>query len=531
MNESFHKLTLKYIFLVVFGLILALTLNPDSKIFLNFFCLIPFFWWNEKVSSDRKYLLYVFTILVFWNVGALFWIVKINWSAAIIIYLLNPIFQIIPFVFLRILKNKSYDLLSFISSWLAVEYIQQLGEFAFPYLILGNSLANYPFFIQFYEYAGVLGGSLLILLLNIQFYLLFKQLNKKGLKSKKTLMRVILITLTLIFPVSIGFKLYHPEINENKKTTVRAIHPYVDVRGEKYDLSNQELMRLYIRLSFTGKEKTTPDYIIWPETSIKDGGWSNNLNNNHSISLIIDSLKSKESINIITGAVIYEVVPSNPEKNANVRYDPQSDVYYKTYNSVLGIGSTGVNNLKVKDKLVPVEEKIPFDGKFHFLRKIVPSLGKYTFSSRRINQSTFKFQSDRILPLICFESLFSNYVGRNVKSGVGAIFIIINEGWFDNEFASNQFTAFGKVRAVENRKWIVRSSNFGTTNFINPQGIEEISLKSTNKDYIQSSIYLNYQKTFFNRIGIYLGDIALYSTFILILVSIINYILTKPTKS
>jgi len=530
MNESLLKHILKYILSAIFGLILALTFNPDSKIFLHFFCLIPCFWWDKKVSSDRKYLLYVFISLVFWNVGSLFWIVKINWSAAIIIYLLNPVFQIIPFVLLRILKNKSYSLLTFISSWLAVEYIQQLGEFAFPYLSLGNSLANYPFLIQFYEYTGVLGGSLLILLVNIQFYLLFKNLNKEGLRSKKILNKIILITLTFLFPVFTGFKLYKPEIDE-KKITVRAIHPYVDVRGEKYDLSNQELMSLYLRLSFTGNETTTADYILWPETSIKDGGWSNNLNNNHSISLIIDSLKSKENINIITGAVVYEVVPSNSQRNANVRFDPQSNVYYKTYNSVLGIGPTGVNNLKVKDKLVPVEEKIPFDGKFNLLRKFVPSLGKYTFSNRRINQSKFKFQSDRILPLICYESLFSNYVGKSVKSGSGAIFIIINEGWFDNEFASNQFTAFGKVRAVENRKWIVRSSNFGTTNFINPQGIEEVSLKSRNKDYIQSSIYLNYQKTFFNRIGIYLGDLALYSTFILIIVSIVHYILTKPTKS
>jgi apolipoprotein N-acyltransferase len=189
---------------------------------------------------------------------------------------------------------------------------------------------------------------------------------------------------------------------------------------------------------------------------------------------------------------------------------------------VIGIDEGGLNNIKVKDKLVPVEEKIPLKGRLDFLRKIAPSLGKYSFSNREKNKKNFSFKEGNITPLICFESLFSFYVSEAISEGSEAIFVIINEGWFDNVFASNQFSSFSKVRAVENNKWVVRSSNYGTSSIINSMGIEVEKITKRDKSYLEGTVIFNNQKTIFNYFGIYFGYIALVLTFFTTFVPLIK---------
>lgn len=512
----------KYIILTIAitSTLMFLSLNPHSLLPLNFICLIPLFIIDKKTPSNKHYLLIVYVILIIWNSVSLYWIFKINWSAAIILFLINPLIQLIPFLILRH-SNKSLKYLSFVCLWIGLEFIQQFGEFAFPYLSLGNSLANYPFLIQFYEYTGVLGGTLLILVINIILFLMLENyiIHKSIKKSILKFIPYLIIIITI--PVIKGFDLNKKQLTSDNNIKVRAIHPYVNVRGEKYTLTNTELTNLYLNLSFINNSKNDLDFLLWPETSIKDAGWMNNLNNNLSLSIIKDSLKEHPKTNIISGAVLYEATKKEEISNANIRYQKQSDVFYKTYNAVIGINKGGVNNLKVKDKLVPVEEKIPYNGKLGILRKIAPSLGKYSFSNRKSNQSVFKFNNVIISPLICFESLFSNYVAKTVNDGAQALFVIINEGWFDNQFASDQFTAFSKIRAVENNRWVVRASNYGTTSFINPNGIETKRLNSKEQGYIDQTIFLNKKKTIFNYFGIYLGYIFLVCSIIFILIPLL----------
>jgi apolipoprotein N-acyltransferase len=71
---------------------------------------------------------------------------------------------------------------------------------------------------------------------------------------------------------------------------------------------------------------------------------------------------------------------------------------------------------------------------------------------------------------ICYESVFPNFVRRFAAGGAEALFNISNDGWFGQSAARWQHLAIVRMRAAENRRWILRSTNDGVTATIDSAG-------------------------------------------------------------
>jgi apolipoprotein N-acyltransferase len=71
---------------------------------------------------------------------------------------------------------------------------------------------------------------------------------------------------------------------------------------------------------------------------------------------------------------------------------------------------------------------------------------------------------------ICYESVFPNFVRRFVRDGANVLFTISNDGWFGKSAAREQHLSIVRMRAAENRRWILRSANDGVTAAIDPAG-------------------------------------------------------------
>ena len=80
-------------------------------------------------------------------------------------------------------NNKGY--FSLIVLWIGFEWVNYNWEFSHPWNTLGNTFANYTKLIQWYEYSGVLGGTLWILIVNIFLFHLFKKVILLGESLKK----------------------------------------------------------------------------------------------------------------------------------------------------------------------------------------------------------------------------------------------------------------------------------------------------------------------------------------------------------
>jgi len=64
---------------------------------------------------------------------------------------------------------------------------------------------------------------------------------------------------------------------------------------------------------------------------------------------------------------------------------------------------------------------------------------------------------------ICYEAIFPNEVRRFTLAGAALFVNISTNGWFGGSSAPPQHLAMARVRAVENRRWLLRATNTGIT--------------------------------------------------------------------
>ena len=125
----------------------------------------------------------------------------------------------------------------------------------------------------------------------------------------------------------------------------------------------------------------------------------------------------------------------------------------------------------------------------------------------------------KFAPVICYESVYGEYVTEYVKNGANVISVITNDGWWGNSPGHIQHLKLSKLRAIENRRWVVRSANTGISCFISPQGVVSQATEYWVPASIAGTVELNNEFTFYTRFGDYIGRIAMYLAFMLIIYS------------
>ena len=208
-------------------------------------------------------------------------------------------------------------------------------------------------------------------------------------------------------------------------------------------------------------------------------------------------------LTIITGAsTMYAYKPNEtPSATANQFY--QSNQYYDAFNTGLQIDQQSVTSYH-KSKLVPGVEKMPFPALFKPLEKLAINLGGTMGSLGTQEERTVFFSHNKtvgIAPVICYESVYPDYVGQYVRNGANIIFIITNDGWWENTPGHKQHLAYAKLRAIENRREIARCANTGISCFITPLGDIEQATTYWEQAMIEKNMTLHNDLTFFSRFG------------------------------
>jgi len=116
--------------------------------------------------------------------------------------------------------------------------------------------------------------------------------------------------------------------------------------------------------------------------------------------------------------------------------------------------------------------------------------------------------SSVIAPIICYESIYGEYVTEYSRKGANLFAIITNDGWWGDTPGYKQHLAYASLRAIENRKSIVRSANTGISAIINEKGEILASTDWWEEDVISAKVKLNSTLTFYAKYGDYIGRIA-----------------------
>lgn len=132
--------------------------------------------------------------------------------------------------------------------------------------------------------------------------------------------------------------------------------------------------------------------------------------------------------------------------------------------------------------------------------------------------------------MICYESVYGEFVNGFIKNGANAIFIITNDGWWGNTAGHRQHMLFSVIRSIETRRSIARSANTGISCFVNQRGDISQRTEYWEPAVISSDINLNDKITFYVRYGDYIARGCTIGAVLLLIISLMLHFRPEISK-
>ena len=496
--------------LILSGIILGISFPPFPFPFtlLIFVGLIPYFIVIKRrttlasISSATFLFSLVFSLITIYWVG--------SWSseadpylmlAGVALLLVYPCVMLIPSTLFYLTRKvfPKFDAIWFFPLfWVTLEYLLTQTDLRFPWLLLGHGLAKFNLFIQGADIVGTNGLSLIAAYLNV---LLFKSFFEKNSERKFRLKPLLIAVFIFLCMIIYGiYKTSTFRISE-RKVRIGIVQPNLNP-WDKWSTGNlSDLLNMYLTLSQKCVDEGA-EVILWPETALPVyafGGTYPMVEN--SIYNFLDT----NNVSLLTGMpdIIYDLNQNSIPEDS--KYSGQGNYYYRTYNAVLGL-NPGSRNIQRygKMKLVPLGERVPFVDQFAFLGDLLKwgvgitgwNIGKDTTVFKIKNE---KIDTIKVGGLVCYESVDPVFVTAFVQKGAELITVVTNDSWYGKSSGPYQHKDFAMLRAVENRRSVVRCANGGVSCIINAKGKILAETEMFEKTTLVGEIPLQDEKTFYSE--------------------------------
>ncbi len=326
--------------------------------------------------------------------------------------------------------------------WTAIEFFHDRVA-GFPWNPLGSAqIDNIPF-SRIAEFTGVYGLSFAIMLVNCAFTagLLFYGKRRQNLLISATAAAIALQMGVLAKPA--------PAETARQAVLVQPNIPVLDEEWSPafFDQTVAELSQLSVR----AKEKNPPGepgLIIWPESP--SPFYVNDQRFTHWLTAVAQDSNSY----LIIGSTAWTHPSSADEKpqplNSALVMDPQGRVVGR-YDKI---------------HLVPFGEYTPLKSFLFFAGKLTNEVGDF---ARGTEHKVFNLDHTRVGIFICYESVFPDEVREFGENGAQVLVNISDDTWYGYT-GELQHLAMARMRSIENYRWMLLSTNSGTTAAVDPYG-------------------------------------------------------------
>jgi apolipoprotein N-acyltransferase len=174
------------------------------------------------------------------------------------------------------------------------------------------------------------------------------------------------------------------------------------------------------------------------------------------------------------------------------------------FNSALVFGANGEKVGRYdKIHLVPFGEYIPFQNLLSFAHKLTGRVSKFTRGTERkvFRLPTAAGGAHRYGIFICYEAVFADEVRHFAQLGAEVLVNISDDGWYGDTSAAWQHLNMARMRAIENRRWILRDTNTGVTCVIDPYGVVRQSIPRHQTDALAAEFAYRDDVTFYIENG------------------------------
>ena len=326
------------------------------------------------------------------------------------------------------------------ATWTVLEWLRGSLLSGFPWLTLACSQWQVPKHLPLAEIGGGYAVSFMIMLFNGALAVLLLGV----LHRPRRWFAVVPSLLALVGLTAWSIFLWRrPLPPAGAPIDVAVVQGNID-QYKKWDSAyEEEIVRSYSALTQEAGAKH-PTLIVWPETAVP--GW---IPNDARYTQWVKSLAKDTNTHLLTGAV------TRQEDN-------------RDYNAAFLLSPTGeFLGLYRKMHLVPFGECVPLRALLTPFVGVLNELGSFEAGP---GAELLPIPGARLGVNICFEGLFPRLISRFTQEGAQILINITNDGWYRHTAAPEQHFAASVIRAVENRRWVVRAANTGYSGFISPQG-------------------------------------------------------------
>jgi apolipoprotein N-acyltransferase len=336
--------------------------------------------------------------------------------------------------------------------WVTFEFVRaHLPEISFPWNLLGYPAAANLALLQVTTITGIYGLSFLVAGFNALLAWMGASITMRA--SRRMAVAAVATALLLIICL-IGPRFVPQAQVHHFARAVQLNFPeassYPPEWFQTHTVDLQEIERLGLASS---KEK--PDLLVWPEApapfSFQDTQFAQ----------LASTLAIHFGHPFLAGAIEWKTPVDPSDKPGRGGLVP--------YNSALLFDGQG-KRVFVYDKvhLVPFGEYEPFPLIHQVVTSVSEEVGGFHKGNKYVVGQLpggYKFGV-----FICYEAIYPGEVRRFAANGAQLLINISNDGWFGRSAAAEQHLHMVRVRAVENRRWIVRTTNNGFTVSVDPYG-------------------------------------------------------------
>jgi apolipoprotein N-acyltransferase len=525
--KTFHL----YLLSLLSGLLLAFAWFPLGWVPLLFIGFVPLLLIEKQLSdsaeSHHSLTLIGCCCLAFftWNLLTTWWIKNASYSGVALAIGCNTLLMTTVFLLFHRIKKQigeKWKYVIFCSFWMTWEFFHLRWDLSWPWLTLGNAFANTPRLIQWYEYTGVFGGSLWVLMTNCIVASCFTK-TARMFSFRPNIKKIIGMISLVLAPVIASCIIlnFQDSALKAKGVDVVVIQPNIDPYKEKFTVPVEKQVAQMLKLAGEKVDSNTA-YVIFPETALPQEIWETEWVKDKSIVQLNTFLKRHPNLKIIIGASTSKFYEPDEERSSTARKFTEENAYYDVYNTALQLDTSGNIQVYHKSKLVPGVEKLPFPFLLKSLNHLTLDLGGTTGSLGVQEDRAVFISNDSILraaPVICYESIYGEYVCGYIKNGADFIAILTNDGWWGDTPGYKQHLKYASLRAIETRRWVVRSANTGISCFITPEGEIQQATDWWVPAAIKGEIHKSNTLTFYTKHGDYIARTAMSLSLLLIIYS------------
>ena len=359
------------------------------------------------------------------------------------------------------------------AAWVVVEWMRTLGPLSMPWAQLSYTQWRFPPLLQGADVTGAYGISFALLLVSggaAHFWLHRKEAQPTRYLWAGSLMLVLLTLygLARMQRAETGPRLAVAAMQDN-------LNPL-----ERFD--DREYVRTFADLTQQAAQSTpAPELFVWSEASAPD-----DVLHKPDATGMLREAGMKYNAGVIVGT---DTVTAGGVAHSSLLFpeDDRTPVHYD------------------KQQLVPFGEFIPFRSlwpaalrdSFGFFREDVTPGNNATILAFNTNNNT----TVAVGPFICYESMYPQYARAMTRAGANLLVTQSNDAWFQSRAAQEQHMAAVVLRAVENRRAVVRSTTNGITGFINSNGQITRQAPRNTAAFVTGEVILSSGRSLYVRCG------------------------------